>query len=130
MSHRFAPPPPPLPRFMDEAFYLGAFITRWKLRAQGIEDKDIGVLTNKFLKEWGKHRANLQIWRWTFGQVYAASDDVRACIDFVDDLVSDWQQVLDGNEPEKPLDESRLLKFQNHQQKLYDIPGDSLEIKY
>jgi hypothetical protein len=127
-SHPIAPPPPPLPEFMDEAHYLSDFIVRWKLKEQGIEDKDIGVMDTVFLSQWRKHRAIITARSMAQRKGH---DIIPSLIYFVDALVLDWFTVLTtDSRPFEPLDKFRLLAFENLWRKLNAIPGDSWEIKY
>lgn len=126
MRHDFAPPPPPLPEFMDEAHYLSDFIVRWKLKLQGIEDKQIGVINAQFLEQWGKHRKILYKNSWK-----AKPYVIDGIIAFVDDVVVDWFCLLIGTGLEHGvIDEDRMLTLEKFWQKLNDIPGDKWEIKY
>jgi hypothetical protein len=123
----FAPPPPPLPEFMDEAHYLSDFIVRWKLKFQGIEDKEIGVIDFALLARWRKNRAVISAGYYKHKRGHDVIPDL---LRFVDVLVIDWFTELAGIPPFAPLDEARMLVLESYWQKLKDIPGDKWEIKY
>lgn len=127
MRHDFAPPPPPLSEFRDEVSYLTEFLIRWKLRMQGIEDKETGVLNAPFLAQWVKHRKSLDT---GYTRIKRGHKIIPLLITFVDELVLDWFAQLLGITPDNPLDEQRLSMLEKFWQKLNDIPGDKWEIKY
>lgn len=127
MSRRIAPQPT-LPEFYVEVGYLNDLSTRWKLyylrRVEGLPQMNV-----EFLAMWRDHRPALA----NYPAVIPSHPHVmivRDCLVFVDNVVSDWQSLLTGNMPYRPLDSARVEELNQHTRLLESIPGDSLEIKY
>lgn len=126
--NHIAPPPPPLPEFMDEAGYLSDFIVRWKLKLQGIEDPHTyDVIDRALLARWRKNRAVISK---GYSKQRRGHEAIPSLITFVDLLVIDWFTELAGITPYTPLDESRMLELERYWEKLNAIPGEEWQIKY
>lgn len=127
MTRRIAPLNP-MPEFDVEAGYLTEFSFLWKMRLQGL-DWEPGKLDIEFLSRWQDLRRSLAE-RIRYQRNHPTTASVLACLQFVDNLVHDWQRELGGYPPGQPLDTARLTALGQHRNRLNDIPGDKWEIKY
>lgn len=128
MTRRIAPPQP-LPEFYLEAGYLTDLLMRWKLSAAGEIHEAVDL---PFLALWSQYRVRLARWGSSiWGRRNPNHDDtVRACLAFVDALVSDWYKALVDKDPLRPLDALRLQELETHWRNLNSIPGDEQRIWY
>lgn len=129
MRHRIAPPEP-MPEFMVEVGYLTDLSMLWKLRRAPVYESGLGELSIEFLARWQVHRQPLVKFCQARFDPRRVVPTVRACLDFMDALVSDWQKELSGKTPELPLDVERLRMLGEHRNRLQNIPGEKWEIKY